>query len=158
MTAQAAASPKRKAGVAQPTKSSLSWGRYPSAAHAHVYKPAWNDQVPAILEAASSASLLPHGLGRSYGDSCLNADRSLVDCRRLNRILGFDESSGVLRCESGVTFADIIRLFLPEGWFLPVTPGTQFVTVGGAIANDVHGKNHHCAGTFGAHVRQFGLH
>ena len=97
-------------------------------------------------------------MGRSYGDSCLNADRSLIDCRRLDRILGFDESIGILRCESGVTFADIIRVFLPKGWFLPVTPGTQFVTVGGAIANDVHGKNHHRAGTFGANVRQFGLH
>jgi FAD/FMN-containing dehydrogenase len=97
-------------------------------------------------------------LGRSYGDSCLNAERALVDCRRLNRILGFDESTGVLRCESGVTFAEIIDVFLPKGWFLPVTPGTQFVTVGGAIANDVHGKNHHCAGTFGGHVRQLGLH
>ncbi|MGA9356202.1 MAG: FAD-binding oxidoreductase [Terriglobales bacterium] len=158
MTAQGAASQKQKAGATRPTKNYLSWGRYPAAAHAHVYKPAWNDQVPAILESASCASLLPYGLGRSYGDSCLNADRSLIDCRRLNRILDFDESSGVLRCESGVTFADIIRVFLPEGWFLPVTPGTQFVTVGGAIANDVHGKNHHCAGTFGAHVRQFTLH
>jgi FAD/FMN-containing dehydrogenase len=158
MTAQAAASPQRKIAITRPTKNYLSWGRYPSAAHAHVYKPAWNDQVPAILESASSASLLPYGLGRSYGDSCLNADRSLLDCSRLNRILDFDESSGVLRCESGVTFADIIRVFLPEGWFLPVTPGTQFVTVGGAIANDVHGKNHHCAGTFGSHVRQFALH
>ena len=111
-----------------------------------------------ILDSAPSGSLLPYGLGRSYGDSCLNADRELIDCRRLNRILGFDEATGMLRCESGVSFADIIDVFLPKGWFLPVTPGTQFVTVGGAIANDVHGKNHHCAGTFGAHVHQVGLH
>ena len=114
--------------------------------------------MPALLKSADDAALLPYGLGRSYGDSCLNANRALVDCRRLNRILGFDESSGVLRCESGVSLADIIDLFLPKGWFLPVTPGTKFVTVGGAIANDVHGKNHHCAGTFGAHVHQLGLH
>ena len=64
----------------------------------------------------------------------------------------------MLRCEGGVSLSDIIDVFLPKGWFLPVTPGTRFVTVGGAIANDVHGKNHHCAGTFGAHVRQIGLH
>src|SRR5258708_22632502 len=64
----------------------------------------------------------------------------------------------MLRCESGVSLSDILDIFLPKGWFLPVTPGTRFVTVGGAIANDVHGKNHHCAGTFGAHVRQIGLH
>ncbi len=76
----------------------------------------------------------------------------------LTAFLAFDDSTGVLRCESGITFAEIIDVFLPKGWFFPVTPGTQFVTVGGAIANDVHGKNHHCAGTFGAHVRQLGLH
>lgn len=114
--------------------------------------------MPEILTAATPGSLLPHGLGRSYGDSCLNAGRELIDCRRLDRILGFDEATGMLRCESGVTLSDIIDVFLPQGWFLPVTPGTRFVTVGGAIANDVHGKNHHCAGTFGAHVRQIGLH
>lgn len=126
--------------------------------HSHVHRPAWNDEIPAILKAAPAGALLPYGLGRSYGDSCLNAERELVDCRRLNRILGFDESTGVLRCESGVSFADIIDVFLAKGWFVPVTPGTRLVTVGGAIANDVHGKNHHCAGTFGAHVLQFGLH
>ena len=136
----------------------LSWGRYPKIAHCRVHKPAWNDQVPEILNAAVPSSVLPRGLGRSYGDSCLNADRGLIDCGRLNRILSFDESTGVLRCEGGVSLADIIDVFLPKGWFLPVTPGTRFVTVGGAIANDVHGKNHHCAGTFGAHVRQIELH
>ena len=114
--------------------------------------------MPEILKAAVPGSLLPYGLGRSYGDSCLNGSRELIDCCRLNRILGFDESTGMLRCEGGVSLADIINVFLPRGWFLPVTPGTRFVTVGGAIANDVHGKNHHCAGTFGAHVRQIGLH
>jgi FAD/FMN-containing dehydrogenase len=140
-----------------PTERVLSWGRYPRAEHRQVHKPAWNDQVPEILKAAAPASLLPFGLGRSYGDSCLNAGRDLVQCHRLNRILGFDESTGVIRCESGVSLSDILRVFLPKGWFLPVTPGTSFVTVGGAIANDVHGKNHHCAGTFGAHVHQIAL-
>jgi len=114
--------------------------------------------MASILRPAVEGSLLPYGLGRSYGDSCLNVNRELISCRRLNRILGFDESSGMVRCESGVTLTEIIEVFLPKGWFLPVTPGTQFVTVGGAIANDVHGKNHHCAGTFGDHVHQLGLH
>ncbi len=158
MTTQSASVAKRKSVPSRPTKAYVSWGRYPAAAQATVYKPSWNDQVASVLASVSEASLLPYGMGRSYGDSCINADRSLIDCRRLNRILGFDESTGILRCESGATFSDIIRVFLPRGWFLPVTPGTQFVTVGGAIANDVHGKNHHCVGTFGPHVRQFGLH
>jgi FAD/FMN-containing dehydrogenase len=154
----AAALQKQTAAALPPTTQILSWGRYPKTAHAIVHRPAWNDQVPEILRTAAPESLLPYGLGRSYGDSCLNAGRGLIDCRRLNRILGFDESSGMLRCESGVSLSDIIDVFLPRGWFLPVTPGTRFVTVGGAIANDVHGKNHHCAGTFGSHVRQIALH
>jgi FAD/FMN-containing dehydrogenase len=123
-----------------------------------VHRPAWDDQLPRILETAAAGSVLPFGAGCSYGDSCLNADRDLIACRRLNRVLGFDESTGVVRCESGVSLSDVIEVFLPRGWFLPVTPGTSFVTIGGAIANDVHGKNHHCAGTFGAHVRQLALH
>jgi FAD/FMN-containing dehydrogenase len=158
MSGQSAASLKKKRALAAPTKSYLSWGRYPTAVHQCVHRPAWNDQVPEILQTAAPASLLPYGLGRSYGDSCLNDSRELIDCRRLNRILGFDPDSGMVRCESGVTLSDILEIFLPKGWFLPVTPGTRFVTVGGAIANDVHGKNHHRAGTFGAHVRQLGLH
>src|SRR6202163_3400303 len=158
MSGQSAATLRKQSVALPPTERILSWGRYPRTAHYHVHKPAWNDQVPDILRAAASGSLLPYGLGRSYGDSCLNAGRELIDCRRLNRILGFDESTGVLRCESGLSLSEIIDVFLPLGWFLPVTPGTRFVTVGGAIANDVHGKNHHCAGTFGAHVRQIGLH
>lgn len=158
MSGQSAAILRKKTAAPQLTKRILSWGRYPKTAHRRVHRPAWNDQLPEILSAAEPGSLLPYGLGRSYGDSCLNDRRELIDCRRLNRILGFDESTGMLRCESGVSLSDILDIFLPKGWFLPVTPGTRFVTVGGAIANDVHGKNHHCAGTFGTHVRQIGLH
>jgi len=158
MPGQSAATRRKQPAAPQPTERILSWGRYPKTAHHQVHKPAWNDQVPEILNAAVLGSLLPYGLGRSYGDSCLNAGRELIDCRRLNRILGFDESTGMLSCESGVSLSDILDVFLPRGWFLPVTPGTRFVTVGGAIANDVHGKNHHGAGTFGAHVREIGLH
>src|SRR6202140_830355 len=158
MSAQSAATLRKQVAASPPPKEILSWGPYPKPPHHRVHKPAWSDQVPDILRAAAPNSLLPYGLGRSYGDPCLNAGRELIDCRRLNRILGFDESTGMLRCESGVSLSDILDVFLPKGWFLPVTPGTRFVTVGGAIANDVHGKNHHCAGTFGAHVRQIGLH
>ena len=158
MSGQTAATLRKEPAASPPIKRVLSWGRYPKIAHHHVHRPAWSDQVPKILRAAAPGFLLPYGLGRSYGDSCLNAGRELIDCRRLNRILGFDESTGMVRCEGGVSLSDIIDVFLPKGWFLWVTPGTRFVTVGGAIANDVHGKNHHCAGTFGAHIRQIGLH
>src|SRR4029077_4370481 len=77
--------------------------------------------------------------------------------RWLNKFISFDKSTGVLSCEGGATLDEILHLTVPSGWFLPTTPGTRFVTVGGAIANDVHGKNHHRAGSFGCHVRRFEL-
>jgi FAD/FMN-containing dehydrogenase len=129
-----------------------SWGRYPQARAAAVHPFAWRqDALP------PGTSLLPRGCGRSYGDSCLNDGGTLLDVTRLDRAIAFDRKSGILRCESGMTLADILELAVPAGWFLPVTPGTRYVTVGGAIANDVHGKNHHRAGTFGRHVRAFEL-
>ncbi|MGI9307674.1 MAG: FAD-binding oxidoreductase [Gammaproteobacteria bacterium] len=99
----------------------------------------------------------PFGNGRSYGDVCLSDGGVLVDTRPMNRFIGMDGESGILRCESGVLLSEVLDLIVPLGWFLPVVPGTQFVTVGGAVANDVHGKNHHRAGTFGCHVRALGL-
>ncbi|MGV8840958.1 MAG: FAD-binding oxidoreductase [Bauldia sp.] len=101
--------------------------------------------------------LLPYGNGRSYGDTCLNDGGIVIDCRSLDRILDFDGDAGVIRAEAGVLLSEIIDVSLPQGWFLPVTPGTRFVTLGGAIANDVHGKNHHRAGTLGAYVERFEL-
>ena len=100
---------------------------------------------------------LPRGQGRSYGDSCLNPDGTLLDARGLDRFIAFDPASGVLRAEAGTTLAQVLELVVPRGWFLPVTPGTRQVSLGGALANDVHGKNHHVAGTFGHHVRAFEL-
>ena len=76
---------------------------------------------------------------------------------RRNRFLGFDKDSGILSCEAGTSFEEILAHFLPQGWTLPTTPGTKYVTVGGAIAADVHGKNHHCDGSFGNYVKQFRL-
>jgi FAD/FMN-containing dehydrogenase len=96
-------------------------------------------------------------MGRSYGDSCLNADGHLLLTKWLNRWYLFDDITGRIRVESGVTIEDILRLCVPRGWFLAVTPGTKFVTVGGAIANDVHGKNHHREGSFGNHIIQLEL-
>jgi FAD/FMN-containing dehydrogenase len=100
---------------------------------------------------------LPYGNGRSYGDSCLAASDQVLHMRSLDRFIRADWSTGKIRVEAGVTLAEILAAAIPHGWFLPVTPGTQFATVGGAIANDVHGKNHHLRGTFGNHVLRFGL-
>ncbi len=101
--------------------------------------------------------MLAYGNGRSYGDSCINEGGTLLLTRGLDRYRTFDAESGLLECESGALLSDIVRDFLPRGWFLPVTPGTRFVTLGGAIANDVHGKNHHVAGSFGNHVESLVL-
>ncbi|WNH49299.1 FAD-binding oxidoreductase [Stenotrophomonas aracearum] len=125
-----------------------SWGRYP---HAQQTLLALSDRAADLPVACGT--VLPHGNGRSYGDSCLNPGGSLLMTRALDRFIAFDPASGVLRCEAGVTLAEIIELALPAGWFLPVTPGTRYATVGGAVGNDVHGKNHHRAGSFGHHVR-----
>jgi FAD/FMN-containing dehydrogenase len=102
-------------------------------------------------------SFLAFGNGRSYGDSCLNHGNALIPTATLDHFIEFDAVAGTLTCEAGVTLDRVLQLVMPRGWFLPVTPGTQFVTVGGAVANDVHGKNHHRAGTFGCHVLEFEL-
>jgi len=101
--------------------------------------------------------LLAYGNGRSYGDSCLVERGTLLDARRLNRILDFDADTGRLRCGGGMLLAELLAHVVPAGWFLPVVPGTQLVTVGGAIANDIHGKNHHREGSFGRHVTRLAL-
>ncbi|NWJ48507.1 MAG: FAD-binding oxidoreductase [Chloroflexi bacterium] len=132
-----------------------SWGRYPSAKPETVKPVFWQDEIADLN--FSSKSLLPYGFGRSYGDSCLNEGGVLLDTSGLNRFLCFDEINGLLRCEAGVSLAEILEVIVPRGWFLPVTPGTKFVSVGGAIANDIHGKNHHRGGTFGCNVTQFEL-
>ncbi len=129
-----------------------SWGRIPASTPAAVE--ALAPDVEALPEADS---MLAYGQGRSYGDACLNNGGMLLDTAALHRILAFDPETGVVRCEGGVTLAQLLALGLPRGWFLPVTPGTKYVTVGGAIANDVHGKNHHRDGTFGRFVPRFEL-
>ncbi|TJU95554.1 MAG: FAD-binding oxidoreductase [Mesorhizobium sp.] len=117
------------------------------------------DDAIALLKAgqAGETSLLAYGNGRSYGDSCQNQAGAVVDMRFLNRIRGFDAMTGVLEADAGVLLSDIIAHAAPHGFFPAVVPGTQFVTLGGAIANDVHGKNHHRRGTFGCHVESFTL-
>jgi FAD/FMN-containing dehydrogenase len=143
------------------TRTYLSWGRYHHFGH-DVVRPAHGQAVLVLLGGAGPHPMLAFGMGRSYGDSCLNDGGTLIDMRGQDRFLEFDRDTGVLTCEAGVQLATILRVISRRAepgaiWFLPVSPGTKFVTVGGAIANDVHGKNHHGAGTFGEHVLSFRL-
>lgn len=131
-----------------------SWGRVLKVPH-EVAELHWMPQSLPALEHAHS--YLPFGEGRSYGDSCLNDSGLLLKSRKMNRFIAFDAVTGVLRCEAGIRLDEILNMTIPQGWFLPVVPGTQFVTLGGAIANDIHGKNHHVAGTFGRFVKQLCL-
>jgi FAD/FMN-containing dehydrogenase len=131
-----------------------SWGRYPTI-QADIFPLRWVSDFPA--KSAGCAEMLPVGIGRSYGDVCLLDQGTLLSTRGMDRLLDFDSTTGVLRCEAGVTLAEILDFAVPRGFFLNVTPGTKFVTVGGAIANDIHGKNHHRVGTFGNNLLSFGL-
>lgn len=124
------------------------WGKYP------VVKGPEKTDVSA-LTSEQTASWIPRGMGRCYGDSSLG--EQMMSSRGLTRMLAFDETTGVLTCESGVTYEDLLTTFLPRGWFPPVTPGTKFVSMGGALASDVHGKNHHSEGSISDHVLSFDL-
>lgn len=123
-------------------QSITSWGNYPRIQAETV--------SPDKFQVHESLSGIPRGLGRSYGDSALTD--TIIQSDNLSRFIEFDEDSGLLRCEAGVSLDTILKVFVPKGWFLSVTPGTKFVTVGGAIASDVHGKNHHTEGSFSDHV------
>ena len=131
-----------------------SWGRLGAAPH-DVIELRERSLVPQALKGRGPG--IAFGMGRSYGDACLNPDGVLWQTSGLDRFIAFDAAAGRLTCEAGVLLRDIQRLAVPRGWTLPVIPGTQLVTVGGAIANDVHGKNHHATGTFGDHVMRLTL-
>lgn len=128
-----------------------SWGRLIRQPH-DVVGLSDPDRVAGIL--ASHRPGIAYGMGRSYGDVCLNPEGAIWNTTGLDHFIQFDQSTGRLVCEAGVLLREIQRLVIPHGWILPVTPGTQLVTVGGAIANDVHGKNHHVLGSFGDHVQR----
>jgi FAD/FMN-containing dehydrogenase len=136
----------------------LSWGRYPNFPQEPHPIP-WRDMAARNWHRvhAEHGTTLAFGNGRSYGDSCLAASGHVVQTLPLDRIIEADWATGVLRAEPGITLEQILQVAIPRGWMLPVTPGTKYATLGGAIANDVHGKNHHVRGTFGRHVRAFAL-
>jgi len=109
------------------------------------------------LNFSSSKTYLAHGMGRSYGDVCLNNNGEIILTENYKKIINFDIENGYIECESGLTIKQLLEFIVPKGWFLPVVPGTSYVTIGGAVANDIHGKNHHIAGSFGNFVEEFKL-
>jgi FAD/FMN-containing dehydrogenase len=131
----------------------MPWGSLPGMS-ADAVTPYWLDEATLPTD----GHVLAYGLGRSYGDSCMVRRGGVaIQSACLDRLISFERTTGVLRCESGVSLRAILDVATPAGWTLPVLPGTQHVTVGGAIANDIHGKNHHRRGTFGDHVISFEL-
>lgn len=134
-------------------KTNLSnWGNFPSI-ETKLYASQFVQEAQAII--AQSKTIIARGNGRSYGDASLG--KTIFSTQKWNKILAFDEKTGVLECQSGTLLADILDLVVPKGWFLSVTPGTKLISVGGAIATDVHGKNHHSKGSFADFVYSFEL-
>ena len=129
-----------------------SWGMYPQI-KSKKFTFNTKDNLRNILE--ENSTFIPFGNGRSYGDSALN--ENIIYCKPYNYFLDFDQEKGILHCQSGVLLSEIIEAFVPRGWFLKVTPGTKLITIGGAIASDVHGKNHHVEGCFSSCVEEFNL-
>lgn len=124
------------------------WGQVKTA-HGQVARP---ERVSALQAILAEGAAPAQGMRRSYGDAALNSGGQAIDMTRLDRIISFDAKTGILEAEAGVTIGDLARIFAPKGWLPAVMPGTGFATLGGCIAQDVHGKNHHNEGSFGQHV------
>ncbi|MGB0524659.1 MAG: FAD-binding oxidoreductase [Flammeovirgaceae bacterium] len=133
-------------------KEIANWGNYPVLA-ADVHELEFTEEIQALVRCTDT--ILARGNGRCYGDAALHPN--IFSTLKLDKFLAFDAQQGILSCQAGVLFRDILEFIVPRGFFLPVTPGTKFITVGGAIAADIHGKNHHIAGCFSNHLLAFEL-
>lgn len=135
-----------------------SWARYPKTQQTASYC-SWRSELEGVFHQAgeSHGNILAYGKGRSYGDSCHSVSEHVIAMTRMHKFVCVDWETGVITAEAGMTLDELLHASIPRGWFLPVSPGTKFVTLGGAVANDVHGKNHCIRGSFGNHVRRLGL-
>jgi decaprenylphospho-beta-D-ribofuranose 2-oxidase len=127
------------------------WGRTAPTV-ARLVRPRSYDEAVAAVRGCGARGGIPRGLGRAYGDAAQNAGGAVLDMTALDRIHAVDVAGGVVLCDAGVSLHRLMQVLLPLGWFVPVTPGTRYVTVGGAIGADIHGKNHHVSGSFSRHV------
>jgi decaprenylphospho-beta-D-ribofuranose 2-oxidase len=132
------------------------WTRNPVSA-SQVVRPSNPDELAMAVKAAGRRGAIARGLGRAYGDSAMNAGGLVVQSTGVSGLMELDRAAGTARVLAGTSIDDLLRAIVPQGWFVPVTPGTRNVTIGGAIAADVHGKDHHATGSFGAHVRSMVL-
>jgi len=130
----------------------FSWGMYPKIKNTVI---SWEHPKTLQNFLKKDVESIPYGNGRSYGDSALND--TILYARKYAYFLDFNENSGILHIQSGVLLEEILEVFVPKGWFLGITPGTKLITIGGAIASDIHGKNHHQAGCFSECVEEFNL-
>ncbi|MFM9447093.1 FAD-binding protein [Streptomyces acidiscabies] len=138
------------------TASVTGWGRTaPSAAR--LIRPGTYEEAVAAVRGVGARGGIPRGLGRAYGDAAQNAGGAVLDMTGLDRVHAIDASEGIVLCDAGISLHRLMEVLLPLGWFVPVTPGTRYVTVGGAIGADIHGKNHHASGSFARHVPSFEL-
>src|SRR3954466_6705413 len=138
------------------TVSVTGWGR-PAPTAARLIRPRSYEEAVAAVRGCGARGGIPRGLGRAYGDAAQNAGGAVFDMTGLNRVHAIDAEGGIVLCDAGVSLHRLMEVLLPLGWFVPVTPGTRYVTVGGAIGADVHGRNHHVSGSFSRHVLSFEL-
>ena len=133
-------------------KEVANWGLYPTIS-ANVFEPHSYNEVINLIK--NNESIIARGNGKCYGDASLS--KNIISTTSLNKIISFDEQNGIIQCQSGVLLSSMVELIVPKGYFLPVSPGTKFITIGGAFASDIHGKNHHIEGVFSDHVTEIKL-